>query len=154
MRSRYAGSGLPVLGAVAGSLIIAGCAMTERTTAFRFQEATVASVHRALAAGEMTCTQLTRLYLDRIEAYNLKGPALRAIITVNPKALESRPRDGPRAMRTNPAALGPLHCVPIILKDNFNTFDMPTTRGIIGDEGLRCRPPMRSPWTACARPAR
>src|SRR5688572_32187937 len=72
---------------VAG-LVIGGCAMTERTTAFRFQETTIAGVHRALAAGELTCAQLTRLYLDRIDAYDRKGPALRAVITVNPRAME------------------------------------------------------------------
>src|SRR5207253_6185390 len=55
---------------------------------FRFQEATIAGIHAALAAGQLTCTQLTRLYLDRIAAYNMQGPALRAIITVNPKAME------------------------------------------------------------------
>jgi hypothetical protein len=55
---------------------------------FRFQEATIASIHAALAAGQLTCTQLTRLYLDRIAAYNTQGPALHAIITINPKAME------------------------------------------------------------------
>src|SRR6185436_18083483 len=65
-----------------------GCAVTERTP-FRVEEATVSSVHAALARGELTCVQLTRAYLDRIEAYNLKGPSLRAILTVNPKALET-----------------------------------------------------------------
>ena len=54
-----------------------GCAVTERTP-FRVEEATVSSVHAALARGELTCVQLTRAYLDRIEAYNLKGPSLRA----------------------------------------------------------------------------
>ena len=71
---------------------------------------------------------MTRLYLDRIEAYNLKGPTLRAIITVNPKALEVAAAMD-RRYADNPSAMGPLHCVPIILKDNFNTFDMPTSSG-------------------------
>jgi amidase len=95
---------------------------------FRFEEATIASIHSALAAGQLTCTQLTRLYLDRIAAYDQQGPALHAIITVNLKAMEVA-AEMDRSYRENPASAGPLHCIPIILKDNFNTFDMPTTGG-------------------------
>src|ERR1700687_421451 len=98
---------------------------------FRFQEATIASIHAALAAGELTCTQLTRLYLDRIAAYDMQGPALHAIITVNPKAMEIA-AEMDRSYRTKPASAGSLHCIPIIFKDNFNTFDMPTTGGNVG----------------------
>ena len=95
---------------------------------FRFQEATIASIHAALAAGQLTCTQLTRLYLDRIAAYNMQGPALHAIITINPKAMETA-AEMDRSYRASSAALGLLHCIPVILKDNFNTSDMPTTGG-------------------------
>ena len=109
------------------SILGSGCAVSDRTP-FHLQEATVGSVQGALARKEITCTQLTRLYLDRIEAYNLKGPTLRAIITVNPKALEVA-AEMDRRYADNPSAMGPLHCVPIILKDNFNTFDMPTSSG-------------------------
>jgi len=95
---------------------------------FHLQEATIASIHDAFAAGRLTCTQLTKLYLDRIDAYNLRGPALHAIITVNPKAVEvASDKDGQYA--ANRSGVGPLHCIPVILKDNFNTFDMPTTGG-------------------------
>jgi amidase len=92
---------------------------------FHLEEATIASIHAALANGTLTCAQLTRLYLARIEAYNLKGPALHAIITVNPQALQVA------ADMDRGSASGPLHCVPIVLKDNFNTKDMPTTGGNI-----------------------
>src|SRR5687767_8552634 len=109
------------------SIALGGCAVTEQTK-FQLQEATVASVHGALARGEITCTQLTRLYLERIEAYNLKGPALRAIITVNPRAMQVAAEMDQR-YRANPAGAGPLHCIPTILKDNFNTADMPTSGG-------------------------
>src|SRR5215510_6489561 len=95
-------------------------------TSFRLQEATVGSIHAAIAAGQLTCVQLTKLYLDRIAAYNLQGPALRAIITVNPKAMDVA-AELDRKYRANPSAAGRLHCIPIILKDNFNTADMPTT---------------------------
>ncbi len=106
----------------------AGAQQTEGP--FRFQEATIAGIHAAFAAGQLTCTQLTKLYLDRIEAYNLRGPTLRAIITVNPKAMDTA-AEMDRSYRANPSGAGALHCIPVILKDNFNTFDMPTTAGNI-----------------------
>src|SRR4029077_7217428 len=93
---------------------------------FHVQEATIASIHNALATGQLTCTQLTRIYLDRIAAYT----ALHAIITVNEKAMETA-AEMDRRFRADPATAGPLHCIPTILKDNFNTFDMPTTGGNI-----------------------
>src|SRR5258707_3245995 len=95
---------------------------------FRFQEATIAGIHAAFAAGQLTCTQLTKLYLDRIHAYNLQGPSLHAIITVSPKAMDIA-GEMDRGYRTDPASAGPLHCIPVIIKDNFNTFDMPTAGG-------------------------
>jgi amidase len=97
---------------------------------FRFQEATISGIHDAFAAGQLTCAQLTRLYLDRIAAYSMEGPALHAILTVNPKVMETA-AEMDRSYRASPATVGPLHCIPVILKDNFNTFDMPTTGGNI-----------------------
>src|SRR5258707_2560176 len=89
---------------------------------FHLQEATIGSIHTALAAGQLTCAQLTRLYLERIAAYSTQGPALHAIITVNPKAMETA-ADMDRSYRADSATVGLLHCIPTILKDNFNTFD-------------------------------
>jgi Asp-tRNA(Asn)/Glu-tRNA(Gln) amidotransferase A subunit family amidase len=97
-------------------------------SSFELQDATVASIHGALASGALTCTQLTKLYIDRIEAYNLKGPTLRAILTVNPKALEIA-AEMDRQYKASPGSVGSLHCIPVILKDNYNTADMPTTGG-------------------------
>ncbi len=95
-----------------------------------FQEATVASIHAAFASGQLTCWQLTKLYLDRIKAYNPQGPALHAILTVNPKALETA-TEMDRRYKANPSGVGSLHGIPVILKDNFDTSDMPTTGGNI-----------------------
>ena len=106
-------------------------ARAQQPAPFHLQEATIAGIHRAFAAGGLTCTQLTRAYLDRIEAYNLKGPALRAIINVNPRAMDVA-AEKDRQYEANPSGVGSLHCVPIILKDNFNTADMPTTAGHVG----------------------
>jgi amidase len=95
---------------------------------FHFQEATIAGIHAAFASGELTCVQLVKLYLDRIAAYDRQGPSLNAIITVNPRALDIA-AEMDRSYRADPASAGALHCIPIILKDNFNTFDLPTSGG-------------------------
>jgi amidase len=109
-------------------LAIAGCTTPGPMSNFDLQEATVASVQQALASGAITCAELTKRYIERIEAYNLKGPSLRAILTVNPRAIETA-AEMDRQYKANPGAAGPLHCIPLILKDNFNTADMPTTGG-------------------------
>ena len=104
-----------------------------QTVPFQLEEATIATIHAAMGSGRLTCTQLVRSYLDRLDAYDRKGPRINAIIAVNPRAMEiaaamDRP-GGPGAVRA------PLHCVPVILKDNYNTFDMPTTGGSITLKG-------------------
>jgi Asp-tRNA(Asn)/Glu-tRNA(Gln) amidotransferase A subunit family amidase len=90
------------------------------------QEHTIASVHAALRAHELTCVQLVEHYLDRIEAFDDRGPALNAILTVNPRALEQA-AEVDRAIASG--TMRPLECVPVILKDNYNTADLPTTGG-------------------------
>ena len=65
------------------------------------------------------------MYLDRIAAYDKKGPALNAIIMINPNALATA--DVLDAEIAQSGFAGTLHCVPLIVKDNFNTADMPTT---------------------------
>jgi len=105
-------------------------------TPFHLEEATISTIRAAFAGGQLTCTQLTKLYLDRIEAYNLKGPSLHAIITVNPRAMEDA-AEMDRQYRANRASVGALHCIPLVLKDNFNTADMPTTGGNVSMKNSR-----------------
>lgn len=95
---------------------------------FHLEDATIADIHAAFADGRLTCQRLTRLYLDRIAAYDQRGPALHAVITVNPRAMDTAAAMD-RAWATSRATTGPLHCVPIVLKDNFDTADLPTTAG-------------------------
>jgi Asp-tRNA(Asn)/Glu-tRNA(Gln) amidotransferase A subunit family amidase len=114
--------------ACAGALLGSIPPAAAQPQAFHLEEATIATIHAAFAAGNLTCIRLTGLYLARIEAYNLKGPALHAVITVNPRALQIA-AGLDRAYGANRNGAGPLHCVPIVLKDNFNTKDMPTTGG-------------------------
>lgn len=114
------------------SLSFAGLLSAQPARApFQLQEATIASIHDAFAAGQLTCTQLVRLYLNRIDAYDRRGPALHAVITVNPKSMETA-AEMDRQYKANPSGAGPLHCIPIILKDNFNTVDLPTSGGHTG----------------------
>jgi len=91
------------------------------------QEATIADIHAAIRAKDLTCRQLVQMYLDRIQAYDKKGPALNAIVVVNPKALATA--DELDARFTESGFVGPLHCVPIIVKDNYDIAGLPTTAG-------------------------
>jgi Asp-tRNA(Asn)/Glu-tRNA(Gln) amidotransferase A subunit family amidase len=94
---------------------------------FQIEEATVASIQQALRDKSLTCHTLVQTYLDRIAAYDHKGPLLDAILALNPNALaEADQRDADYA-RSGP--VGPLHCIPLVLKDNYNTADLPTTGG-------------------------
>ncbi len=95
--------------------------------------ATVADINAAFDSGTLTSEQFVTLYLARIEAYDRQGPELHAIITLNPKALETA-----RALDAERKAKGrrsPLHGIPIVLKDNYDTADMPTTGGSVLLEG-------------------
>ena len=96
-------------------------------------EAGINELQAALAAGDVTSVGLVDAYLARIEAYDQSAARLNAIIRVNPRAREEaaaldaeRDASGPR---------GPLHGIPIILKDNYDTADMPTTAGSIALAG-------------------
>ena len=126
------GTGRPiraVTGAAVGALLVLGRAEppAQQTPPFVLEEATIDQIHAALAARAITCSQIVRAYLDRIDAYDKKGPALNAIITVNPRAQQTA--EALDRAETGGLRRPPLHCVPIILKDNFDTSDMPTTGG-------------------------
>jgi len=122
------------LGVVAGlpapALAATGSGAARRPGKGRFEliEATVADIHDAYKRGQLTCRDLVRQYLDRIAAFDKRGPGLRAIITVNPRALEIAEELDKRYRRSG-RLTGSLHGIPIILKDNFNTFDLPTSGG-------------------------
>ena len=100
-----------------------------QSPAFTLEEATISSIHGALAERRITCVQLVQRYLSRIEAYDDRGPALKAVINLNDKAL-ALAADMDRALTSGAPRL-PLHCVPILLKDNYDTADMPTTGGSV-----------------------
>lgn len=109
---------------------------SSHASAFVLEEATVDSIHAAFQSGEMSCAKLVEGYLARIEAYDQQGPSLKSILTINPKALEvAQAMD--TAYKTDASSLGPLHCIPLLLKDNFDTFDMPTSSGNVAMKDSR-----------------
>ena len=93
-------------------------------------ELSIADVHARFAQGLLTCTELTQRLLQRIERYDKQGPCLNALLTVSPHAVETA-RQKDREYDSNPAAVGPLHGIPVIVKDNYNTADLPTTAGSV-----------------------
>lgn len=109
---------------VALTLAVASHAYAESV---ELTEASIADLQRAMTAGVLTAEKLVEMYIERIEAYDEQGPAINAVIALNPKAIETaRALDAERRAGT---LRGPLHGIPVVLKDNFDTFDLPTTAG-------------------------
>lgn len=96
---------------------------------FAIETATVASVHAAFRDRSLTATQLVQGCLARIEAYDRRGPSLHAMITVNAAAALAEAARLDAAFTEAGELAGPLHGIPVVLKDNFDTKDMPTTGG-------------------------
>jgi amidase len=98
-------------------------------------ETTIPAIHAALRSGAASCHGVVQGYLDRIAAYDKTGPAINSLIVVNPRALAVA--DSLDAARHRGAPMGSLHCIPIIVKDNFETADLPTTAGSLSLDGFR-----------------
>jgi amidase len=101
---------------------------------FHLEEATIRDVHLAYRSGATSATRLVQAYLDRIQAYDQAGPKLNVVIFLNPKALEEAAALDAH-LRATGKLVGPLHGIPVLLKDNVNTNDMPTTGGSISLAG-------------------
>ena len=121
------------------SLAIAGALLPERAAAsehqgFAVEEATVTQLQEGMKAGRLTSRRITQAYLDRIAALDRKGPALRAVLEINPDARAIA--DAMDAERRSGRTRGPLHGIPVIIKDNIDTHDrMQTTAGSLALEG-------------------
>ena len=104
-----------------------GTGSLARAEVLDIDTATIADLNKAYATGKLTSEKVVSAYLKRIEAYDKRGPTINAVITLNPNALKTaRALD---AERKKGKVRGPLHGVPVVLKDNFDTFDLPTTGG-------------------------
>ena len=120
---------LRTVGSAAAAIasLLAVTAESAVAATFRLQDATISDINKAFDAGALTSEQLVNLYLNRIDTYDDAGPAINSVITTNPDALNiakaldlERQTSGPRSL---------LHGIPILFKDNHDTFDMPTTAG-------------------------
>ena len=102
-------------------------ATTSAGAAFNVFEKSILELQNAMAAGTITSRQLVEQYRARIEAYDRRGPTINAFISLNPNALdEAAALD---AERKSGRTRGPLHGIPIAIKDNYVTSDLPTTGG-------------------------
>ncbi len=95
---------------------------------FDLAETTIEEIQRAIRNGSLTAEALVEGYLARIAAYDRRGPALNALILLNDQALE-RARELDRHLRETGEFVGPLHGIPVIVKDNYDTADLQTTAG-------------------------
>jgi amidase len=101
---------------------------------FQLEETTIARIEAAFRDGSLTCRSLVDQYLARIEANDRKGASLNAIILTNPEAQKTADELDRRFKASGP--VGPLHCVPVIVKDNYETIDMPTSAGSLSLNGM------------------
>ncbi|HEY9015698.1 MAG TPA: amidase family protein, partial [Gemmatimonadales bacterium] len=109
-------------------------ASAARVGPFEFEEATIAGLQQEMQAGRLTARAITEHYLQRIAELDRKGPSLHSIIETNPEAGDiAEQLDRERAEK---GTRGPLHGIPVILKDNVDTADrMTTTAGSLALEG-------------------
>jgi Asp-tRNA(Asn)/Glu-tRNA(Gln) amidotransferase A subunit family amidase len=116
------------------ALVLVVAPRAQAPARFRVEETTIAQIESSLRDGSLTCRALVEQYLARIDAYDKKGAAFNAIVLVNDAALKTAD-DLDRRFRQS-GAVGPLHCVPVLVKDNYETSDMPTTAGSLSLKGM------------------
>jgi amidase len=122
------------------ALIAVACAAgvsalaAQPSTLFRIEETAIAQLQAAFRDGSLTCRALVEEYLRRIDAYDKNGPALNAIVMTNPDVLNTADDLDRRFRQSGP--VGPMHCIPVLVKDNFETTDMPTTAGSLSLKGM------------------
>ena len=133
LRSQFtAGSHLAIRAVLVGSLVSTSCAAPspDSPPAFDVMEKSISELSGALEAGEVTSQDLVRLFLNRIDAYDQQGPVLNTVIALNPSATDDAALLD--VERATGAVRGPLHGIPVLVKDNYDTANMPTTGGVIG----------------------
>jgi len=123
----------PVLiAALTGALIAP--VMPQTPASFDVVETTIAQIHAAMRQKKLTCHALVQAYLDRIARFDKQGPSLNAVVLTNPNAIaEADALDQRFASR---GLVGPLHCVPMVVKDNFETIGLQSADGSKSLEGF------------------
>jgi Asp-tRNA(Asn)/Glu-tRNA(Gln) amidotransferase A subunit family amidase len=112
--------------------LIAGSA-AQRRQRFDVTETTIAATHEAIRTGKVTCHELVKSYLARISAYD-QPTGLNALVVVNPNALAEADRLDTEFKRTS--KLRPMHCIAMIVKDNYDTRDLQTSGGSLALKGF------------------
>jgi Asp-tRNA(Asn)/Glu-tRNA(Gln) amidotransferase A subunit family amidase len=123
-----------VIRAISLPCFFVGVLAAQTSAPFRIEEATIAQIQAAFKDGSLTCRTLVERYLRRIDAFDKNGPALNAIVMTNPDALKAADELDRRFRQSGP--VGPMHCVPVLVKDNYETIDMPTTAGSLSLKGM------------------
>ena len=100
-------------GALFAPMLLAAQQPSRPRPTFDVTETTIADIHSAMRAGTLTCRELVNAYLQRIAAYDKNGPAINAIIVVNPAALTVA--DSLDRRMAAGGMVGPLHCIPMIV---------------------------------------
>ena len=113
---------------ISTSALAAQAITSQGAAPFRIEEATVRSIHTAMLGGQLTCRGLIAGYLARIAAYDHSGPNLNSIQNVNPLAMREAATLDATFHETGKLS-GPLHCIPVMLKDEVEIVGMPTTYG-------------------------
>jgi Asp-tRNA(Asn)/Glu-tRNA(Gln) amidotransferase A subunit family amidase len=115
-------------------LMANGAGAQDSVQPFHLDEATISDVHAAYKSSALTSIKLVQVYLERIRACDQARPKLSVVIFLNPRALEEAVALDEHFRRTG-KFVGPLHGIPVLLKDNVNTHDMPTTGGSLSLAG-------------------
>jgi amidase len=115
---------------VVAALCCGALSHVQPAASFHIVETSVGQVHAAYKSGALTAHQLVQAYLDRINAYDKKGPTINCIITINPHALEEADALD-AAFKRSGTFVGPMHGIPIVVKDEIDTAGMPTTEGTL-----------------------
>jgi len=126
------------------TLAVLSCNNSEETTAkktnattsdnFELNEVTIDELQKRMQSGQTTSQRLSQMYLDRIHDIDKNGPKLNSVIELNPDALVIA--DAMDKERKNGRVRGPLHGIPVLIKDNIDTADkMQTTAGALALEG-------------------
>ena len=110
-------------------IIVLALACTVRGATFSIEETTITQIHAAYLNGRTTAREVTQAYLDRIAAYDKRGPYLNALITVNAGALADAAKLD-AALKSTGKLVGTLHGISVIVKDNIDTSDMQTSSGV------------------------
>jgi amidase len=109
-------------------------AQTPGVQPFDVTEASIAQIHTALRTGRVTCRGVVEAYQARIEAHDKRGAAINAIVQLNADALKTAD-ELDRRFRAG-GLTGPLHCVPMIVKDNFETMGLQSAAGSLALQGF------------------